>query len=262
MKDRVVVVTGGSAGIGAALAEAIAQRGGKPVLVARREEALRQVAARAGGAAYVVADVTRRADVERARDEALARHGRIDVWVNNAGRGISRLPTQLTDDDLDDMIRVNVKSVLYGMQAMLPVLERQAGGQVINVSSMLGRVPFALVRAAYCAAKHAMNSLSASFRMELRDRVPGAMVTVVHPGVVATDFGLNALHGGPDSRSFPGAQSAEEVAGVIVDAIERPRADVYTRPGAQQLVVDYYAAEDMGLAETRPPFGFPGAPKR
>jgi NAD(P)-dependent dehydrogenase (short-subunit alcohol dehydrogenase family) len=265
MQDRVVVITGGSAGIGAALAEQLAKKGAKPVLVARRTKELREVAARAGDAQIIVADVTVRADVERARDEALARHGRIDAWVNNAGRGITRLPSQLTDDDLDDMMRVNVKSALYGMQAALAVFEKQGRdgngeGHVINVSSMLGRVPFALVRAAYCAAKHALNSLTASFRMELRERLPGVHVSLVHPGVVATDFGLNALHGGFDSRNFPGAQSADEVAAVIVDVLERPRADVYTRPGAQKLVVGYYAAEDMGLAETRPPFGFPAKP--
>jgi hypothetical protein len=80
-------------------------------------------------------------------------------------------------------------------------------------------------------------------------------VTSVHPGIVATDFGLNALYGGGfDSRKMSGAQAVEEVASVIADVLERPRADVYTRPGAQQMVAAYYAAEDMGRAERAPPF--------
>ena len=100
-----MVITGASGGIGAAVAEKIGQKGGRPVLVARRERELHQVAARCGASALVVvADVTRRADVERVLAEALKRFGQVDVWVNNAGRGISRPVSELTDEDLDEMM--------------------------------------------------------------------------------------------------------------------------------------------------------------
>ena len=258
MRDRVIVITGASAGIGAALAVLVAERGAKPVLVARRKEALERVAAGIGeGALVAVADVTRRDEVHGARDAALARFGRIDAWINNAGRGISRQVSELTDEDLDEMVLVNVKSALYGMQAVLPHFRERGSGQIVNVSSMLGRVPFAPIRSAYAAAKHALNSLGANLRMELRRSHPGIHVTTVHPGVVATDFGLNARHGGFDSRTMPGAQSAEEVAAVIADVIEKPQADVYTRPGARALVARYFAAEDMGEIEAGPPFVMP-----
>ena len=258
MKDRVIVITGASAGIGAALAENVGKGGARPVLIARRGRELEEVAARPGPHALsVVADVTKRADVTRAFDAAIAAFGRVDVWVNNAGRGISRPVSQLTDDDIDEMILVNVKGVLYGMQAVLPHFQERGQGHILNVSSMLGRLPLAAIRSAYSASKHAMNALTANLRMELRASHPGIHVSSVHPGVVATDFGKNAKHGGMDSRAFPGAQSAEEVAGVIADVIARPRADVYTRAGAQQMVVGYYAAEDMGEAEQRPPFFAP-----
>ncbi len=258
MKDWVIVITGASAGIGAALAELVGARGGKPVLVARRAEKLNEVAARAGSDALAVTgDVTRREDVERARDEALSRFSRIDVWVNNAGRGITRKVSELTDEEFDDMMRVNVKSALYGMQAVLPHFSKRGEGHLINVSSMLGRVPFAPFRSAYAASKHALNSLTANLRMELRETHPGIHVSCVLPGVVATDFGLNALHGGIDSRKMPNSQTAEEVAEVIAGVIERPRADVYTREGARQMVAAYYAAEDMGDVESKPPFVFP-----
>jgi NAD(P)-dependent dehydrogenase (short-subunit alcohol dehydrogenase family) len=258
MKDRVVVITGASSGIGASLAELVAKRGARPVLAARRENELHQVASRSGPhALVVVADVTRRAEVLRVFEGALARFGRIDVWVNNAGRGVSRPVSALTDQDIDEMMQVNLKSVLYGMQTVLPHFQSQRRGHIINVSSMLGRVPFVPIRSAYSAAKAAMNSLSANLRMELRDQYPDILVSCVHAGVVATDFGLNALHGGPDSRSLPNAQSVEEVAQVIADLIESPKADVYTRPGAQQIVSAYYSAEDMGEAERKPPFVFP-----
>jgi len=256
-----VVITGASAGIGAAVAELVAARGGRPVLLARRAEELAAVAARCGAQSLaVVTDVSRRDEVERALQAALARHGQVDVWVNNAGRGINRLVSELTDDDLDDMIRVNVKSALYGMQAVLPHFRGRGRGHIINVSSMLGRVPFATIRSAYSASKHALNSLSANLRMELRAQHPGIHVSVVHPGVVQTDFGKNALHGGPDSRLLPNSQTAEEVAEVIAGVIDQPRADVYTRPWAKQVVVDYYAAEDMGRAEQE--FQAPARPPR
>jgi NADP-dependent 3-hydroxy acid dehydrogenase YdfG len=262
MKDAVIVITGASAGIGAALAEHVGQRGARPVLVARRKQQLDEVAARCGPHALaLVADVTKRAQLEHACNAAIERFGQVDVWVSNAGRGISRTVSQLSDEDLDEMMLVNVKSVLYGIQAVLPHFKQRRRGHLIHVSSMLGRVPFAPIRSAYAASKHALNSLTANLRMELAAEYPEIHVSSVHPGVVATEFGLNALHGGMDSRQFPGAQSAREVAEVIAGVIDRPRADVYTRPSAQQMVVSYYAAEDMGRAETEPPFGF-GPPPR
>jgi len=241
--DKVVVITGASSGIGAALAEAAAARGARVVLVARREHELKEVAARCrGNAAIVVADVTIRADVRRAVAEAIQRFGRIDVWVNNAGRGISRLPSELTDADIDLMMSVNVKSAMYGMQEVLPHFRERGAGQVINVSSMLGRIPYALPRSAYSAAKHFLNALTANFRMEVQARFPGIRFTIVSPGVVYTDFGLHALHGGHDSRNLPGGQDVGVVADAIVDAIESGAEEVYTLPGARERVVDYYAA--------------------
>jgi NADP-dependent 3-hydroxy acid dehydrogenase YdfG len=241
--ERVVVITGASSGIGAALANLLASSGHPVALVARRRDALEAVAAGCGGRAHViVADVSRRDDVTRAVDETIARFGRIDVWVNNAGVGITRMPSQLTDEDVDTMMRANVMSALYGMQETLPHFRSRGRGHVINVSSMLGRIPFATFRSAYCGAKHFLNALTATFRAELAETDPGIVVSLVSPGVVRTDFGLNAVHGGPDSHQLPGSQSAEEVAGVIADVIAEPRPDVYTRPDGRERVVGYYAS--------------------
>jgi NADP-dependent 3-hydroxy acid dehydrogenase YdfG len=252
LAGKVIVITGASSGIGAALAELCGARGAAPVLVARREAALAEVAARAGGQALAVtADVTRREDVERARDAAIARFGHVDAWVSNAGRGITRKAEDLTDDDLDEMMLVNVKSVLYGVQAMLPHFRARGAGHFVNVSSMLGRVPFATFRSAYCAAKHAMNALTANLRMDLAVSDPGIHVSLVLPGVVATDFGRNAKHGGLDSRSIPNAQPVGEVAEVIADVLAHPRAEAYTRPGMREQAAAYYAAEDVAAVEAR-----------
>ena len=240
MADRIVVITGASSGIGAALAEELGRRGDAVVLVARREARLREVEAKAGRKTLVVvADVSRRDEVRKVVAVALERFGRIDVWVNNAGQGITRLPSQLTDEDIDEMIQVNVKSALYGMQEVLPHFQARNAGQIINISSMLGRMPVALHRAAYTAAKHYLNALTANFRDELREKYPGIQVTLVSPGVVQTEFIANALHGGPGS-GMSGAQSADEVARVIADVMDSRRPDVYTSAGARARVLNYF----------------------
>lgn len=242
MNEKVVVITGTSAGIGAALARLLASRGMSLVLVARRKDLLESVAVECGGRALaVVADVTERAEVRRVVDTALAHFEHIDVWINNVGQGISRPPSELTDEDLDEVMRVNVKSALYGMQEVLPHFKVRNEGQVINVSSLLGRVPFAMIRSAYCGAKHFLNALTATFRAEVQQTHPGIQFSLVSPGVVRTDFGLNARHGGADSRHLPDSQSAEEVAVVIGEVIESRKADVYTRKGAHDRIASYYA---------------------
>ncbi len=263
VRGKVVVVTGASGGIGAEVARRVARAGGRPVLAARRERELAEAAASCGpDALAVVADVTLRADVQAILDAALARFGRVDAWINNAGRGITRPVAELTDEDFDEMMRVNVKSALYGMQAVLPHFRERGTGHIINVSSLLGRLPYVAARSAYSAAKHALNALTANLRMDLRASYPGIHVTTVSPGVVATEFGIHARGGGPDSRQLPMAQPVEEVAEVILDVIERPRADVYTGPGLAERVAAYFAAGDMADVEARPPFqpSRPGSP--
>lgn len=240
MDERVVVITGASRGIGAAVAERLAGDGMAVVLVARRPEALAAVAARCGALALpVAADLTRRADAERVVREALARFGGIDVWINNVGRGITRPAAELTDDDIDEMMRVNVKSALYGMQAVLPHFKAAGRGHIINVSSVLGRMPMASFRSAYNGAKHFLNALTANVRDDLAAQYPGIAVSLVSPGVVRTEFGVYAVHGGPDSRTLPNSQSAEEVAEVIAGVIASRQHDVYTRSGVKRLVLGY-----------------------
>lgn len=250
-QSRVVVITGASGGIGAALARHLGGAGHRVVLAARREAELERVAGDIGGETLpVVTDVTRRADVERLRDRALEHFGRVDVWVNNAGRGITRSVLDLTDEDVDEMMAINVKSALYGMQAIAPHFVERGNGHLINVSSLLGRVPLANHRSAYNAAKAALNALTANLRVDLRAH-PGVHVTLVMPGLVSTGFNTNAL-GGAAQQPPPGAvavgvQTPEEVAAVIAGVIEQPVPEVYTNPSTIAMVRSYY--EDVGAFE-------------
>lgn len=232
-EGKVVVITGASAGIGAALAEEIVRRGGQVVLAARRRPLLEALVGRLGGAAHAVpTDVTERAQVAHLLEEAVTCCGAVDIWVNNAGHGITRSFAELTEEDVDVMMRDNLKSALFGMQVALGHFTTRGGGAIVNVSSMLARTPLAPFRSAYSASKAALNSLTESLRAELAEKGSPIRVVCVMPGVVATDFGSRALHGGPDSRALPYAQPVEEVAGIIADAALTADGDVYTRPEA------------------------------
>jgi short-subunit dehydrogenase len=251
MERKIVVITGASGGIGAALARALGARGAGLVLAARRAAELEAVASEAGGEALAVpTDVTKRQEVERLRDRALERFGQVDVWVNNAGRGITRPVLDLTDEDLDEMMDTNVRSALYGIQAIVPHFMERGKGHLINVSSFLGRVPIATHRSAYNAAKAALNALTANLRVDLKKSHPGIEVSLVMPGLVSTDFGKNAV--GVPIPSHPGSvamgvQSAEEVAEAMVQLIESPRAEIFTNPASAEIARRYYA--DIGAFE-------------
>jgi short-subunit dehydrogenase len=243
-----IVITGASGGIGAELATQLAKQGHRVALAARREKELNDVAARLGAGAIVVpTDVTRRGDVERLRDRAVAAFGHVDVWVNNAGRGITKPVLELTDEELDLMMTVNVKSALYGMQAIVPHFKERGRGHLINVSSFLSRVPFATFRSAYNAAKAALNALTANARVDLARTHPGIHVTLVMPGLVTTEFQRNALGGSPPMPPVGDAQSAEEAAAAIVGAIEHPVAEIYTNPKQAAIVQKYF--QDVGAFE-------------
>jgi len=254
--NKVIVITGASSGIGAELARQLAVKGHRLVLAARREKELGEVAARSGPAAVaVVADVRRRRDVENLRDRALAACGQVDVWINNAGRGIGKRVLELTDEDFDEIVAVNLKSAFYGMQAIIPHFKDRGAGHLINVSSFLGRVPLATVRSVYSASKAALNSLTANLRADLKREFPGIHVSLVMPGMVATDFAKNALGGTPPITAPPGPiprpQSAEEVAAAIAGLIERPVPEIYTNPALADIARRYYyddvAAFEAGI---------------
>jgi short-subunit dehydrogenase len=256
MPNKTIVITGASAGIGAALALRLAKEGHNLVLAARRKEPLDEVArasekAGAARALAVVTDVTSRVEMEQLGKAAIDAFGGYDVWVNNAGRGITRQVLDLTDSDVDEMISVNVKSALYGMQIAAKHFMENGSGQIVNVSSFLGRVPMATQRSAYNAAKHALNALTANLRMDLREKHPGIKVTLIMPGMVGTEFGRNALGSPADTPIYSGpyVQKVEDVADIIAKAIENPVPELYTNPASAGMAQKYFA--DVGAYEAQ-----------
>ncbi|BDU16792.1 SDR family oxidoreductase [Lysobacter auxotrophicus] len=184
---KVVAITGASSGIGEATALRLAQHGAILALGARRTDRLEAIAAQIrdnGGEVLVHAlDVTRRDQVEAFIQATIARFGRVDVLVNNAGvMPLSRL-ADLKVDEWDRMVDVNVKGVLYGIGAVLPSMNERGAGQIVNVSSVAGRQVFATA-AVYCATKFAVHALSEGLRQES----PFLRVTTIAPGAVESEL--------------------------------------------------------------------------
>jgi len=189
VRDRVVVVTGASSGIGAALARALARRGARVALVARRAERLHALAAEiaaAGGSASVhPGDVADRAVVERSAEEILHQHGRADGLVNGAGFVHHGLVKDHSPADVARLVEVNVLGTLHWTQALLPALRAQRAGWIVNVSSFAGLIPQP-DEAVYSATKAAVTAFSAALGHELAPL--GIHVLAVHPVLVRTEM--------------------------------------------------------------------------
>lgn len=187
IKDKVVVITGASSGLGEAAARRLAQNEAKLVLGARRLERLRALAKELSlhGDAVVRTDVAQRAEVKCLVDRAVQLHGRIDVIVNNAGLMPLSPLERLKIDDWDRMIDVNIKGVLYGIAAALPHMKAQMSGHIINVSSVAGhRVrPGSTV---YSATKTAVRVISEGLRQEVKPY--NIRTTIISPGAVASEL--------------------------------------------------------------------------
>ncbi len=185
--DKVVLITGASSGIGAAIARELGAAGAKVALGARRTdrmEALAEEIRSMGGAAMVRRlDVTDRADVAAFAEAARETFGRVDVIVNNAGVMPLSLMASLKVDEWDRMVDVNIKGVLYGIAAVLPEMTGRGSGHIINIAS-IGALAVSPTAAVYCATKYAVRAISDGLRQE-HDSI---RVTCIHPGVVESEL--------------------------------------------------------------------------
>lgn len=188
-KDKVVIVTGGSSGIGEAIARRLADEGAKVMLTARREERLKEIVedikAKGGQAAYQTADVTRRDEVEAVARAAESEFGPVDVLVNNAGLMPLSMVHKLKVDEWERMIDVNIKGVLYGVAAVLPGMRERESGHIINLSSVAGHVVFPS-SAVYCGTKYAVKAISEGLRQENAEK--NIRVTNVSPGAIQSEL--------------------------------------------------------------------------
>jgi NADP-dependent 3-hydroxy acid dehydrogenase YdfG len=237
---KVVAITGASSGIGEATALLLAERGAKVVLGARRADRLEALAARiakeGGEVSHARTDVRRRDDLSRLVGLARERYGRLDVLVGNAGvMPISPLD-DLRVDDWDEMIDVNVKGVLYGIAAALPVFREQGFGHFINTASTAGHRTVAN-QSVYSGTKYAVRAISEGLRQEAGDKL---RVTIVSPGMTLTDFAGRMTNQEMRAQLTEAARIAmppDAVARAIAFAIEQPAGidvgEIVIRPTAQ-----------------------------
>ncbi|OLO38043.1 oxidoreductase [Alkalihalophilus pseudofirmus] len=190
LKEKVVVITGASSGIGQSVAQEITKLGGTVVLSARREERLKEICnginANNGKATYFCADVSSSTDVQSLANYTIETHGKIDVWINNAGLMPLSFLNKLKVDEWDRMIDVNIKGVLYGIAAAVPIMEKQNSGHIINVSSVAGH-RVGMAGAVYSGTKFAVRAITEGLRMELSPTA-NIRTTIISPGAVATEL--------------------------------------------------------------------------
>jgi NADP-dependent 3-hydroxy acid dehydrogenase YdfG len=240
--DKVVAITGASSGIGQSTAKFLARQGAKVVLGARRknriDEVVQEISAAGGKAIGFAVDVTKRAEVEALIKRAFDSFGRVDVIINNAGIMPIAPVDALKVEEWDRQIDVNIKGLLYGVAAVLPYMQKQKSGHIINIASVFGIKVFAPGGTVYCATKSAVRALTEGLRMELHSQ--NIRCTMISPGAVASEL--------PESSSeeatrknlrefYKMAIPAESIARAIAYAIEQPAEveidEVVIRPTAQ-----------------------------
>lgn len=240
IKDKVVIITGASSGIGQATAEKLASLGAKVVLGARREDRLKAIAAQYpdGQVVYQKNDVSDRQSVQSLADFARQKFGKIDVLYNNAGlMPISQL-AELKVDEWERMIDVNIKGVLYGIAAVLPTMIKQQHGHVITTDSVAGHVVHPGT-AVYAGTKYAIQAIMDGLRQEQIDN--HIKTTMISPGAVDTE--LFSTISDPEQRAKTEKQEkenglkAEDVANAVAYAIDQPENvginEVLLRPTSQ-----------------------------
>jgi NADP-dependent 3-hydroxy acid dehydrogenase YdfG len=240
--DKVVVITGASSGIGQSTAKFLARQGAKVALGARRknriDEVVQEISAAGGKAIGLAVDVTKRAEVEALIKRAVDSFGRVDVIINNAGIMPIAPVDALKVEEWDRQIDVNIKGLLYGVAAVLPYMQKQKNGHIINIASVFGIKVFAPGGTVYCATKSAVRALTEGLRMELHSQ--NIRCTIISPGAVFSEL--------PESSSeeatrknlrefYKMAIPAESIARAIAYAIEQPAEveidEVVIRPTAQ-----------------------------
>lgn len=228
LKDKVVVITGASSGIGWSAALEFAGRGAKTALLARRHEKIRELAEKIGllgGEALAVAcDVGRKEQCRKSVQAVLERWGRIDVLVNNAGVLQRRTFLKQELEKMEETIQTNLLGTIYMTKEVLPVMKKQGGGHIVNVSSVAGHLGLPSM-AVYCASKFALVGLTQALRVELYRS--GVTLTAVCPGTVDTAMAEDALKEmSPAFKKGLRPKSPREIAEIIVKSCLRPKAEV------------------------------------
>ncbi|UIZ98664.1 SDR family oxidoreductase [Acinetobacter johnsonii] len=242
IENKVVVITGASSGLGEATARLLAKKGAKVVLGARRIEKLeaivQDIRAEGGQAEFIGMDITKPQEVQALIEKALSAFGQIDVLVNNAGLMSIAPLSELKVDEWDRMIDINIKGVLYGIAATLPVFQKQNFGHFINLASVAGIKVFSPGGTVYSGTKFAVRAISEGLRHEVGGTI---RTTTIEPGAIESELKFGSSH--KESSEFvtdfyKQAIPADSVARAIAYAIEQPADvdinEIVLRPTSQE----------------------------
>lgn len=241
IEGKVIAITGASSGIGEATALHLAERGANLVLGARRADRLaalsETIVSKGGTASYVVTDVRRREQVDGLVTLAVEKYGRLDVLVSNAGIAPISLLDDLRVEDWEAMIDVNVKGVLYGIAAALPVFRRQGFGHFVNTLSTAG-IKIVPTMAVYAGSKNAVRTITEALRQEAG---PSLRVTGISPGYVHTELPSSMTdaamreqgEAGMKAMAIPASAIAEAIAFAIAQPPNVDVGEIVLRPTAQ-----------------------------
>ena len=229
LQGKVAVITGASMGIGEAMAQLFLNEGAKVVLCSRDLARTQAAQERIGGrenALSVACDVSKRDQVDALVQAAVARFGRIDIWINNAGFGLNDTLAALDMAQLRQLFDTNFFGAIECMQAVVPVMRKQGGGAIVNISSVSGHIAMPYM-SAYAASKFAMNAAGMAARMELKRH--NINVLTVCPGYIATGFANNMMKGRHAQRvsgSVKYAVTADVVAKATLHGILKRKREV------------------------------------
>jgi short-subunit dehydrogenase len=230
LDGKVVVITGGSMGIGEAIAKVFVLADASVAICSRdlaRAEAARIRIGHTERTLAIALDVTSGTQIDSAVKAVMEKYGRIDVWVNNAGLGMYDSIELLDVRSARKLFDTNYFGALECMQAVIPVMRRQHGGTIVNISSIAGHIG-APYSGAYCATKHALNAISNAARVELKGS--GVHILTVCPGMIATEFSANVLRGRDPRRIGGNAKigiTADEVAAATLDAYMKGKREIF-----------------------------------
>ena len=229
LEDQVIVITGGTSGIGLATAKRAAERGARVVLCSRNEPELRETVAaieeHGGTARSVVADVANQEDLERLASTAIEQFGTIDTWVNNAGVSFYGTLTDVAIEDMRRLFEVNFWGTVYGARAAIAWL-RGSGGALINIGSVVSDRAIPL-QGAYSASKHAVKGFTDALRMELEEEGAPISVTLIKPSTIDTPYFQHAKnYMAVEPKPPPPVYAPEVVANAVLRAAEHPIRDI------------------------------------